>query len=170
VTTILCPTRGGEASGPNQAAAVRLAAERSARLVFLYVSNVHFLDHSAGPIDLTVIESQLDEVGDFILTIAEEKAEARGVETEGLVLRGDFRTALEQVIEDTPDIAAVVFGSAQEDSAATTPDYIETLYAHLVKEHQVEVFVAKAGEIILHLKPDHNAPHNPDPDEVTGEQ
>ena len=134
MTTILCPTRGGEGSGPNQEAAVRIAAERNARLVFLYVSNVHFLDHSAGPIDLVVIENQLDEVGDFILTIAEEKAEAKGVETEGIVKRGEFRMALEEVIEDRPDTIAVVFGSAVKETSHTTPDYIEPLYEHLARE------------------------------------
>ena len=47
--TILCPTRGGEASYANQERAIALAVEREAELIFLYVSNVHFLDLTAAP-------------------------------------------------------------------------------------------------------------------------
>ena len=57
--SVLCPTRGGEGSYPNQDQAIAIATERGADLIFLYVSDVHFLDHIAGPKVADVVEEQL---------------------------------------------------------------------------------------------------------------
>ena len=38
--TILCPTRGGQASYPNQDLAIAIAKEREVEILFLYITNV----------------------------------------------------------------------------------------------------------------------------------
>ena len=43
MSTILCATRGGEQSYATQDAAIALAKERRARLVYIYVTDVDFL-------------------------------------------------------------------------------------------------------------------------------
>jgi hypothetical protein len=63
---ILCPTRGGKDSYPNQDRAVALAKERGVGVLFLYITNVDFLEHTAAP-KLIDIEHEMDEMGEFML-------------------------------------------------------------------------------------------------------
>ena len=151
--TILCPTRGGEASVPNQLQAIELAKERGAHLIFLYVSNVHFLDHTAAPVtELDIVEEQLDEIGEFLLTMAVERAREAGVEAESVVARGVFRQAVIDVLEDS-QIELVIIGSADEETAWTTPEYRQSLAQFLTEDCRVEFIVTSDGEIAAHHYP-----------------
>ena len=144
-TKILCPTRGGQASYPNQDRAIRLAKERNAELVFLYVSNVHFMDHLAGP-KLIDIETELDELGEFITIMAVERANAAGVEAEGIVKRENFRQVLLDVIEQD-DIATIVIGESRLETTSMPPNYIRKLAKELNETISVEVIIVDEGEI-----------------------
>jgi len=70
MTQIICPTRGGEHSYPNQDRAISIAKERGAALLFLYVSDVRFLEQFASPI-LVDVEEELEVVreheGDIVV-------------------------------------------------------------------------------------------------------
>jgi nucleotide-binding universal stress UspA family protein len=87
---ILCLTRGGEASYPNQDGAIAIAKDLDEELLFLYISSVQFLDHSAAP-KVVDIESELDEMGEFLLVMAQERAQKAGVKADILVRRGNFQ-------------------------------------------------------------------------------
>ena len=76
--TILCPTRGGKESHPNQDFAINLAKERDAGLLFLYVSGISFI-RRVGPPIVVDIEKEMDELGEFMLSMAQERAETSGV-------------------------------------------------------------------------------------------
>jgi nucleotide-binding universal stress UspA family protein len=152
MTTILRPTRGGEASYPNQDRAITLAKERDADLLLLYVANVHFLDRLAGPV-IVDVETELEEMGEFLLALAQERAEKAGVRASTLVLRGEFREALEQVIQEHEEITTVVLGTAVEGTGVTPPGYLENLIQWLLTECGIEVVVVDGGEIIEHHKP-----------------
>jgi len=146
MTTVLCPTRGGPASAPNQDLAISIAGEHEADVLFLYVSNVQFLNQIASPI-LIDVQEELDEMGEFMLTMAQERAEKAGVKA-GIELRhGVFREALKEVIQER-DIATVVIGTAQEGTGITTLPYLEDLIQYIRQETHVEVIVAREGEIV----------------------
>ena len=151
MTTILCPTRGGESSFPNQDRAIAIGRERSADLLFLYVSDVRFLDRLASPI-LVDVETELDELGEFMLTMAQERAEKAGVRAETVVRRGVFRQALQEMIREH-QVAAVVLGSAAGETGITTPRYLQDLAQSLLAEADVDVFIVHEGEIIAHHRP-----------------
>jgi nucleotide-binding universal stress UspA family protein len=151
MTTILRPTRGGESSFANQERAVALAKERNADLLLLYVSNVHFLDRVAGPV-LVDIEAELDEMGEFLLAMAQERAEQAGVPAKSLVLRGVFREALAQVLKEHPEVTTLVLGAAIEGSRVTPVGYMGELVEWCHAEFGIEVIVVHEGEIIEHLK------------------
>jgi nucleotide-binding universal stress UspA family protein len=153
MTTILRPTRGGEASYANQDRAVALAKERDADLLLLYVSNVHFLDRVAGPV-IVDIETELDEMGEFLLALVQERAEKAGVRARTLVLRGQFREALKQVVQEHEEVTTVVLGSAAGGTGVTTPAYLEDLVQWCHTEVGIEVIVIDGGEIIEHHKPE----------------
>jgi nucleotide-binding universal stress UspA family protein len=152
MATILRPTRGGEASFSNQDWAIALAKERDADLLLLYVSNVHFLDRVAGPV-LVDIAAELDEMGEFLLAMAQERAEQAGVRTKSLVLRGQFREALAQAIQEHEEITTVVLGAAVEETSVTPAGYLEDLVQWCQAECGIEVFVVHQGQVVEHLEP-----------------
>jgi nucleotide-binding universal stress UspA family protein len=148
---ILCPTRGGASSRPNQEKAIALAKERGSDILFLYVSNVQFLGLLASPV-VVDIETELDEMGEFLLTIAQERAEKAGVHAETLVKRGVFRQVLRAIIQDYA-VDAVVLGRSQESSSLITPEYTESLGKEISQETGVEFIVVQDGEIAVIFKP-----------------
>jgi len=152
MTTILRPTRGGESSYPNQDRAIAIAKERDADLLLLYVSNVHFLDHVAGPV-LVDVETELVEMGEFLLALAQERAEQAGVRAKTLVLRGEFREVLEQVIQEHEEITTLVLGVAAGGTGVTPPGYMEDVVQWCHTECGIEVFVVDGGEIVEHHTP-----------------
>jgi len=116
------------------------------------VSNVHFLDHTSGPVQLDVLEKELDELGQFLLALAEERAHKCGTEAKRLVLHGEFRQALEEVVQEN-DILAVVLGRPSHDTAVTTIEYINSLARSIAAEYGVESFVVDQGEVVEHYSP-----------------
>jgi nucleotide-binding universal stress UspA family protein len=152
MTTILRPTRGGEASFPNQDRAIAIAKERDANLLLLYISNVHFLDHVAGPV-IVDVETELDEMGEFLLAMAQERAEKAGVRAETIVHRGEFREALEQVIQEHEEITTLLLGAAIEETSVTPAGYLEEMAKSLLVKYGIEVIVVHEGEIIEHYTP-----------------
>lgn len=149
--TLLCPTRGGEASYSNQDQAIALAKERDAHLIFLYVSNVHFLDLTAAP-KVFDIEAELDEMGDFLLAMAQERAANVGIEADAIVRRGEFRETLQDIIEEY-QITTVVLGAAGEETGVLTEAYIDNLSEELCTETGTEFIVVHQGEIVKFCSP-----------------
>ena len=148
MTTILCPTRGGEASRPNQDRAIAIAKERGARLLFLYVSDVRFLLRFASA-KVVDVEAELEEMGEFLLTMAQERAEKAGVRSRAIVRSGVFREALGKVIQEH-EVASVVLGTAAGGTGITSPDYLKELVDWILREHGIEVIVLYQGEIVEH--------------------
>ncbi len=143
---ILCPTRGGRSSYPNQDMAIELAKKRQADLLFLYISNVRFLGMTASPV-VVDIETELDEMGDFLLTMAQERAEKAGVHAETSVRRGVFQKVLQEVIHEYP-ISAVVLGSSTAGTGVTTPEFVQSLVAAMSDETGLEFIILRDGKII----------------------
>jgi nucleotide-binding universal stress UspA family protein len=152
VNKILCPTRGGEASIPNQMQAIVIAKERGADLLFLYVSNIHFLNHITSPVPVQIVEKQLDELGEFVLIMAKERAGKAGVKAETVVRRGEFRAALDEVIREIP-ISTIILGAGSQGTGVTTPEYRQDLAQYLLKEHGIEIIISAEGEIAERYMP-----------------
>ena len=148
-TTILCLTRGGRDSYPNQDRAIALAKERATGLLFLYVSNVQFLGLTASPV-LVDIETELDELGDFMLAMAKERAEKAGVQVVTTVRRGVFRRVIKDILKEYP-IQTVVMGRPGLETGITTTEYINELVQEIGQESGVEFIVVHQGEIVNHF-------------------
>lgn len=143
---ILCPTRGGQASFPNQDRAIQIAKERNAELIFLYVSNVHFMDHLAGP-KLIDIEHELDELGEFIIVMAVERAKEAGIEATGIVRHEHFQQVMIDTIEGL-DIDTVVIGQSRLETTNMPPNYIYELARELIELTGIEVIIVDEGKIV----------------------
>ena len=149
MSTILYPTRGGESTHLNQDWVFEFTREEGASLLLLYVSNVRFLDLLAGPARLDLMEAELDELGEFLLAMAQERAETAGVAAGTIVRRGSFRDALKEVLLEH-QATTVVLGYPSQETAFTTHDFINTLAQFLQNEFAVEVYVIDEGEIVEH--------------------
>ena len=156
MTLILCPTRGGQSSIPNQQWAISLAKERNAALTFLYISNVRFLERASGPM-IVDISDKLDEMGEFLLAMAQDRAAQAGIEAETIVRQGDFQDALTAVIQEI-GADTVVIGQAARGTGATTESYM-TILADAVKQTGAELFIVDEGQVVHLYTPDNSKPN-----------
>lgn len=146
MTTILCPTRGGPRSYANQDRAAALAKENDATLIFLYINDVTFLNQVASPI-LVDMEAEMEEMGEFLLTMAQDRAAQLGVEAQTVVRRGVFSEVIGKVIRDF-DVDILLLGSSGEEEGLTTPEFIRKVAQKLATKHNIEVMVLHKGEIL----------------------
>lgn len=151
MATVLYPTRGGDSTYRNQDWACALARKQDALLVFLYVTNVSFLDRLGGPVRVDILEEELDDLGEFLLAMAQERAERSGVKTERVVRHGRFRLALADVIQEY-GVTTLVLGRPAHDAANTTVEYISQVAQTMVGDHGIEVYVVHEGEIVEHYR------------------
>ena len=145
--TILCPTRGGKESHPNQDYAINLAKEREDDLMFLYVSNIKLISR-AGPPIVVDIEEELDQVGDFLLSMAQERAEKSGVHARVEVRRGIFSEVLKEVIVEN-GIKTVVLGSSSQETGIVSYEHLEQLSKELSTELGAEFIVVQNGSKVF---------------------
>lgn len=96
---ILCATRGGEASYRTQQAAIDLAKESGDEIVFLYVIDLSFLDKIAAPIVVDV-ENEIDQMGDFFLLMAKERALEAGIDVRVITRKGSVREEIKKAARD----------------------------------------------------------------------
>jgi nucleotide-binding universal stress UspA family protein len=129
-----------------------MAQERDETLLLLYVANVHFLDHAAGPVQLELVEKELDELGEFLLALSQERVEKAGLAVESVVCHGEFQQSLIEVIK-RHEVTAVFLGRPAHDAALTTADFISNLARSLPVELGVETFVVHEGEIVEQYLP-----------------
>lgn len=143
---ILCPTRGGEGSYPNQDRAIAIAKERGVGVLFLYISNVEFLDLTASPV-LVDVEHEMDEMGEFMLAMAQERAEKVGVPASAIIKHGHFREALVEAIKEF-QIDTVVLGSSAGGTGIVTVSYLEDLIDEISGKTGVEFIVVDQGKVV----------------------
>ena len=96
---ILCATRGGEGSYRMQDRVIALAKKRGDELTFLYVADMSFLNQTAAPLVVDV-ESRLEKMGRFQLTMAQEQAKTQGVTAQAVVRHGQLRAELVAVAKE----------------------------------------------------------------------
>ena len=145
--TILAPTRGGERSFPNQDYAIRLAKERKARLIFLYINDVQFLNTVASPVIVDVAKDELEEMGEFLVAMARERALKGEVDAETLVKNGGFQEVLDEVIQDF-EVTTLAMGTSNEETGVTTHGYMRDLSGELSEKYGIEVILLRNGEAL----------------------
>ncbi|TFH36101.1 MAG: universal stress protein [Anaerolineales bacterium] len=149
---ILAPTRGGPASSVNQDRAISIAKERTAELFFLYITDISLLDQHASSL-MFELEDELEELGGFVLAMAQERASMQGVEAQAIVRRGHFGDVLEAVIAEL-GIDCLILGSPEQDTGITTFDFLRQIAGKLGETHQIETLVIHKGEVVYQHGPD----------------
>jgi hypothetical protein len=137
---ILCATRGGEASRRTQDAVIAMAKQEGASILFLFVVDVEFLRLTARGVRPDVVLAEMEHMGDFLLAMACERAEAQGVEAEACLRHGPLINALESAAVDE-DVDAVAFGRpAGPDSTFSLAD-LESLCQRIEKDTGVKTYI-----------------------------
>ena len=83
---ILCATRGGEASYRTQDAVIEKAQAEDAVILFLYAADINFLRTTSHGVRPDIIRNEMDRMGDFLLTMAVERAAKQGVKAEKVLV------------------------------------------------------------------------------------
>jgi nucleotide-binding universal stress UspA family protein len=129
---ILCATRGGEASYRTQDAAIALAKERGDALLFLYVTDLHFLDKTAASIVVDVA-TEIEHMGEFLLAMAQERAREAGVEAKLITRKGDVREQIKAAAVEE-DVDLVVLGRPADETSRFKLEALRAFAAEIEEE------------------------------------
>ena len=140
--TILCATRGGEASYSTQDAVIALAKQLGDELVFLYVVDINFLNHGAAPLVVN-LESRLEKLGMFQLVMAQERSAAQGVIAQTIVRRGHLRAELGIVAKEI-GATLIVMGRSLGPDAAFEESALQVFADDLQNETGIEVQILES--------------------------
>jgi len=139
---IVCAIRGGPDSQPTIEKAISLAGKTKLQLHFLYVVNLNFLTRTESS-RTGFISEELEQMGEFILLTAQEKAKAQNIFAEGVVRHGQVS---EEIIRLAKDIQAdyVVLGLPQgiEENDVFANDKINELSKKIETETHAKVVFA----------------------------
>lgn len=137
---ILCATRGGEASYRTQDAAIALAQERGDELLFLYVVDIRFLDKTARAVRPDVVTAEMEKMGEFLLVMAQERAQKQGVMASYVLRHGSLRDELKATVRDQ-DATAVVLGKPAGDESVFALESLQAFAAELEADTGCQAFV-----------------------------
>jgi len=141
---ILCPTRGGEGSYRTQDAAIAMARERGDELVFLFVVDLDFLNKTESAVRPDVVAQEMRHLGEFLLIMAQERAQKQGVEA-GYVLReGDVRAEIKAAaVEEGATMVVLGRAAEQEPERAFAPGRLLEFATEIEAETGIETRVVQ---------------------------
>jgi nucleotide-binding universal stress UspA family protein len=97
--TIVCATRGSEASRRTQEQAIALAQERGDLLIFLFIVDTALV-RPANKDMADIVIDELERLGRRLLCIAQARARERGVEAEMAIRHGDVQQGVESFLRE----------------------------------------------------------------------
>ena len=144
--SILCAVRGQSTSRTTVEHAIELALDSEGELTFMLVLSTEALAR-AGPLKapLRAILKQLDSIGEFAMSLLEDRARNRGVEDVGFVVkRGKPAETIRNTITELQP-AIVVLGEpvADEPRAIFSPNQFEHFVTELRQDTEAEIVVVE---------------------------
>ena len=137
---ILCATRGGEASRRTQDAVIAMAKEHGATVLFLYVVDVEFLKLTMRATRPDVVTTEIEHMGEFLLAMARERAEAQGVRAEICLRHGPIIPAIESAaLEEGVD--AIAFGRPTGPDSSFSLEDLERLAAQIEADTGIKTYI-----------------------------
>lgn len=141
--SIVCATRGGEASRRTQHRAINLAKERDTDLTFLCVVDPGFVETSDERLRVA-LRDELRHLGRSLLCIAQSRAEEQGVEARTVVRCGPVRENLVAYLRESgADILVIGAPAKERQVAAFDPKNVERLAEALRDATGVDVIVVE---------------------------
>ena len=130
---IVCAIRGGPASQPTIHTAIALARKKGARIHFLYVVNLDFLERTATS-RIHLISKELYQMGDFILLKAQVEANRENVEADTYIREGNVSAEIVRLCRET-SAEFIVLGrpAGKEEDNAFTRDRLKQ-FADMIEQ------------------------------------
>jgi len=138
---ILCATRGGEAAVRAQETAIGLAKDRGDALLFFFVVDTDFLQRSVAAVRPDIVQAELESMGEFLLAVAQERAQKQSVEAEIMVRSGYLRDELLTAIRKE-DVTTVVLGTPTGPGSVFVLEGLQALAEGIADESGVKVVIA----------------------------
>lgn len=137
---VVCAVRGGPESRDTVTYAIDLALESGASLTFFCVMDAEFLEH-ATVAPLSVVYSELQEMGRFAMLILCDRARRRGVtQVDSVVLEGNIRKQLRLfAIETQAEIMVMGRPTRSPGRNVFKPAELEAFAAELEREANLRV-------------------------------
>jgi nucleotide-binding universal stress UspA family protein len=141
---ILCATRGGEASVEAQMAAIRRAKASGDELIFVFVVDVEFMAWADYAMHTDLVVEEMERMGEFLMTMAVERAQGEAVPVRYLIRHGNLREELLRVITEEK-VSLLVLGrpskSDNEQSTFAKLSRLEAFAKGIAAETGIEVWI-----------------------------
>ncbi|MDH4207261.1 MAG: universal stress protein [Anaerolineae bacterium] len=139
---ILCPTRGGEGSYRTQDAAIAMATETGDDLVFLYVVDLDFLDHTERAVRPDVVAQEMRHLGEFLLGMAQDRAQTQGVDASYIVREGEVQAEIKAAaVEEGATMVVLGQAEEQDETCRFEPEKLFKFAAQIEAETGIEARV-----------------------------
>lgn len=128
---IVCAARGGRGSRAVQLEAIRVARERNARLVFLYVVDINALgemDDSLVP----AVRAELEWLGKALMHVARQRAQQANIEVDVAVREGSVREEISRYVRQSG--ASLLLVGAPHATAGHSGDEAASRFARTLEE------------------------------------
>ena len=117
-----------------------MAKERGDELLFIFVVDVCFLDKTARAVRPDVVAEEMSRMGEFLLAMAQERAQEQGVAADYLLRRGEFRDELKATASEE-GVDLVVLGQPGGKGSAFVPADLEAFAAEIEAETGLETVI-----------------------------
>jgi len=142
---IVCAVRGGPDSRDTIARAIAQAQATGLPLYFLYVVNLDFLSHTSSS-RVHTISQEMHQMGEFILLAAQAKAEAQGVQAEGVVRHGNVGEEIVKLCHEL-NVDYLVLGrpKVQEEESVFTQELLRKFIEDTEEQTGAQVLLPEGG-------------------------
>ena len=139
--SIVCATRGGEASHRTQERAIALAKERSAELTFLCVVDASFAGTLSEELN-AALEHELKRLGRSLLHVAEARAQEQGVSAQTVCMSGPVQENIRAYLQHV-NASTLVIGQSRPGKVNQVfcPECVDDFAEMLRQSTNVEVIV-----------------------------
>lgn len=117
-----------------------MAKREGARVLFLFVVDVEFLRLTARGVRPEVVAAELENMGEFLLALACERAAAQGVEADACVRHGPLIEALESAAIDY-EVDAIAFGKPAGAGSSFSLADLQRLSDRIREETGIETYI-----------------------------
>ena len=109
-------------------------------MLVLYIVDIGFLDRTERAVRPDVVSAEMEKMGEFLLVMAQERAQNRGVAASYIVRHGDLRDELKAAAREK-QVDLVVLGKPAGAESTFVPASLEAFAAEIEAETGVEVRV-----------------------------
>ena len=134
---IVCAIRGGPGSQPTIEKALELAHQHNLRVYFLYVFNLDFMRHTSHSRS-DIITADMQQMGEFILVMAENLAAEQGVEATGIMRQGEVGEEIAALGREV-NADYVIMGRPKEGHNVFTRERQHTLVSEIEEKSGAQV-------------------------------